>query len=53
MFGLEDQKKKDGSAFLFELEKKLKDNKEAETLIKRVDARVQLLKGRLREGEPA
>lgn len=51
MFGLEDQKKKKGDEFIFELESELKDRGHYNKIKERIDSRVQLIKETLRSGE--
>lgn len=51
MFGLEDQKKKKGEEFIFELEKELKDPKKHQEIKQKVENRIQQIKAVLRGGE--
>lgn len=51
MFGLEEQKKKKGEPFVFELEKELKDPKKQREIKQRVEERIQEIKTNLKRGE--
>ena len=51
MFGLEDQKKKKGDDFIFDLEKDLKNLKSHQEIKKRVENQIQKVKEVLRGGE--
>lgn len=51
MFGLEDQKKKKGPEFVYELEKELKNPKKMQEIKKLVEVRTQKIKEQLRSGD--
>ncbi len=50
MFGLEDQKKKPGQEFVFELERDLRDSKKHKEVKARVEGQIQAIKKQLRGG---
>lgn len=51
MFGLENQKKKKGSEFVFDLEKQLAANQSNKELKGKIEARIQTIKEILRSGD--
>lgn len=51
MFGLEDRQKKTGKSVEFDLEKDVKNSEKSFQLKKRIESRVNLLKGFLQAGE--
>lgn len=51
MFGLEDHKKKKSEAFVFEIEKELKDPKKYREIKQKVEERIQQIKTTLKSGE--